>query len=71
MRSTVEESTQCGLVDNGGFQPSSGQSLTNEALEVELKSYGVLLTSCAGDGSCEASQPPPSASINPVLAVVC
>ena len=34
-------------------------------------SYGVLVTSCAGDGSCETSQPPPSASINPALAVIC
>ena len=33
--------------------------------------YGTLLISCAGDGSCEASQPPPSASINPPLAVIC
>lgn len=41
------------------------------ALGVAVKSYGALVTSCAGDGSCEAFHPPPSASINPALAVIC
>ena len=39
--------------------------------EVSFELYGTLLISCAGDGSCEAFQPPPSASINPPLAVIC
>jgi hypothetical protein len=33
--------------------------------------YGTLLTSWAGDGSCEVLQPPPSAWIKPSLAVIC
>lgn len=33
--------------------------------------YGALLISCVRDGSCDASQPPPSAWIKPLLAVIC
>ena len=33
--------------------------------------YGTLLINCAGDGSCEVSQPPPSVWINTPLAVIC
>ena len=50
---------------------SAQPSMTPKPLEVSFKLYGTLLISCAGDGSCEAFHPPPSASINPPLAVIC
>ena len=40
-------------------------------MKVNFDFYGALLTSCAGDGSCELSQPPPRAAIKPPLAVIC
>ena len=46
-------------------------TLTLWKKEERFGSYGALVTSCAGDGSCETFQPPPSASINPALAVIC
>ena len=50
---------------------SARPSMTTKPLEVSFKLHGTLLISWAGDGSCEAFQPPPSASINPPLAVIC
>ena len=50
---------------------SEDRCLGRLSVEVRSEFYGTSLISSTGDGSCEASQPPPSASINAPLAVIC
>src|ERR1700734_2654836 len=40
-------------------------------LEGPLENYGAFVTNAAVEGSCEVLHPPPSASINCTLSVIC